>query len=590
MLNSSAVLFQPLSLVALPVTQRDRAVVSYFEVDGRSTVISVVGDDLWQLWMYHNAGNKGAYHLVANFRTMPDQFRVGVKEAYYRWWTTGMNGRTRPKASTFCDSVKKLLPFLRWLDEKGVQRLSAVTPFHTAAYAQAIGGVGKSPSWVSMLLLEVQRLYDLRHHSSDSLQQAPWPGASPCEIAGVSFGGRTSDEGRTKVIPDEAVLKVFSYAVNIVDAAPKILDERDTGLRVQWLDKEVMQIRDAILFLLGITTGLRNSEEVAIEQGGVRIEELHGVEFAWVKSTEFKMGAGESEWMAPIEAKMWLSVLERWAKPYQTDAERRLRELESNPPKESAPRKEVVAWSAKVRTLRLCRSRLFLTRGPSQTAVTTLGIDAANRALQRLFRSAGANWTPETHQMRRTFTVNAARHALGDIFYLKQHLKHRSLDMTSLYAMNDAQDESLFQEVFDQLSVARGQLIEHWLDPETIIGGGAAPIVKASQVATVESRRALAEDMSDKVMIRATGHGWCLAHGDGCGGQGLYEPTRCVGCRNSLFDNRHVPIWQGILSQQEELESDVENIGPGGVRRAQRDAQYARSVLGELGAKSDASR
>lgn len=78
-----------------------------------------------------------------------------------------------------------------------------------------------------------------------------------------------------------------------------------------------------------------------------------------------------------------------------------------------------------------------------------------------------------------------------------------------------------------------------------IIGEAAGP-VKAfrakHQLASVASRKKLIEDTADVVSIRATGHGWCLASDVGCGGQGLYEPTRCRECRNGLMDDTHVPV------------------------------------------------
>jgi hypothetical protein len=59
----------------------------------------------------------------------------------------------------------------------------------------------------------------------------------------------------------------------------------------------------------------------------------------------------------------------------------------------------------------------------------------------------------------------------------------------------------------------------------------------------------LAEDTSDLVNIRATGHGWCLASDAGCGGQGLYEPTRCLGCGNGLIDNTYPDIAEPIRAK-----------------------------------------
>ncbi|MDF3883055.1 tyrosine-type recombinase/integrase [Cupriavidus basilensis] len=576
---------RPFSLAGLSAERRDQAVVSFVEVDGRRVPVSVVTDLCWQLWMHHDAPNVPRSSLIANFTPVPVQFLRGLQDIYYRWWTAGMNGRPRPKATTFVTSFNRIRAFVRWLDERGVRALADVTPLHTATYARMEKSKGITPETLALKLLEVNRLYELREHSTDAILRNPWPSGSPCEVANLGFDEGEKDEywaGRTKVIPDDILSVLYQYCEKVVANASSILAQRDAGERVLWMDPEVRRIRDAILFLIGITTGMRISEIVAIKPGGYRLDEIDGVTFVWIRSIDFKTGTGEREWMAPIESKDWLSILARWAIPYQDTAERRLSELESWPPRDDASREKIADWHADVKSLNACCELLFLSSGGGANFISTLSTTGANSALKELAKSAGVEWDPETHQMRRTYTVSCARHEFGDIFYLKHQLKHRSLDMTSLYAMNEAQDETLFKEGIDELRLAKSKLIEEWLDPETELAGGAAPVIRASQVATVASRRALAEDISDKVSIRATGHSWCLGMDRGCGGEGLYESTLCIGCKNSLFTKKHEPIWKGILIQQEELEQDEENIGPGGVRRARRDAALAREVLSQL--------
>lgn len=574
---------RPFSLAGLSSASRSQAVVSFVETDGQQQPISVVADLCWQLWMHHDAPNVRRSSLTANFTKVPLQFLPGLQDIYYRWWTAGMNGRPRPRATTFVSSFNRIKGFVCWLDGLGVRALADVTPLHAAAYAQKEKSKGLSSETVALRLLEVNRLYELRDYSVDAIRQDPWPSGSPCEVASVGFDDEEEYwAGRTKVIPDHILSALYQYCESIVAAAPSILAQRDAGERVQWMDPEVRRIRDAILFLIGVTTGMRISEIAAIKRGGYRLDEIDGVPFVWIQSIDFKTGTGKREWMAPIECQDWLSILAHWAVPYQEEAERRHTELESCPPAADASREAIADWHESVKRMETSREVLFLSSGGSTDFISLLSTTAANTALKELAKAAGVEWDSESHQMRRTYAVACARHELGDIFYLKHQLKHRSLDMTSLYAMNEAQDETLFKEAIDELRHAKSALIEEWLDPETELAGGAAPTIRASQVATVASRRALAEEISDKVAIRATGHSWCLGIQRGCGGEGLYESTLCVGCRNSLFTKKHESIWKGILSQQEELEQDGEDIGPGGVRRAQRDAALAREVLSQL--------
>lgn len=169
----------------------------------------------------------------------------------------------------------------------------------------------------------------------------------------------------------------------------------------------------------------------------------------------------------------------------------------------------------------------------------------------------GVDWRLSTHQFRRTFAANVANHVLGDLIYLKHHYKHWSMDMTALYALNTQQEQELFDEVLQAVREKKIRIIEHWLDDDYMIAGGAGTTVKAfrakHRLETVATRKNLAEDTADVVTIRSTGQGWCLASDAGCGGQGLYESTRCLACRNGVIDSSHIRVWEGILGHQQEL-------------------------------------
>jgi hypothetical protein len=88
--------------------------------------------------------------------------------------------------------------------------------------------------------------------------------------------------------------------------------------------------------------------------------------------------------------------------------------------------------------------------------------------------------------------------------------------------------------------------------------------------------------MIEQIHIRATGHGWCLAQGEGCGGAGLYEAYRCVDCKNAVIDDSFADIWLGIHEQQRELLA-LDDVGPAVQQRARRDADRSATVLSDLG-------
>jgi hypothetical protein len=158
--------------------------------------------------------------------------------------------------------------------------------------------------------------------------------------------------------------------------------------------------------------------------------------------------------------------------------------------------------------------------------------------------------------------------------------------MTTLYAANPEQDAELYEMVGTEIRTLDLNIITHWLDDDMRIAGGLAGGIKAyrknHKVTTVKDRRILAEKISDQVAIRGTGHSWCLADDNGCGGQGLYEATRCVGCKNSVIDDNFKAVWRGIWLQQTEL-LKRQDIGPGSMARVERDLSRTARVLNELG-------
>jgi hypothetical protein len=82
--------------------------------------------------------------------------------------------------------------------------------------------------------------------------------------------------------------------------------------------------------------------------------------------------------------------------------------------------------------------------------------------------------------------------------------------MSALFAINQAQEEELFDEIMFAVREKKISIIEHWLDDGCKIVGGLGNNVKSfkqnHELNKVKSRRALAEDTSEKINIRGTGH------------------------------------------------------------------------------------
>jgi hypothetical protein len=169
-----------------------------------------------------------------------------------------------------------------------------------------------------------------------------------------------------------------------------------------------------------------------------------------------------------------------------------------------------------------------------------------------------------THRFRRTYAVIVVRLNKGirvDLVTLKEHFKHASVLMTEWYASLSDADRELLGIIDDEVDLFDGALVDHWLQPETPLAGGLGARIKA-----------YAGRHHKPIIFKSR---------TGCGGQGLFEATRCADCGHAVIDDSHVPIWQGIRAQQQELLA-LDDIGPGGRQRVSDALSKAEEVLGSL--------
>ena len=129
-------------------------------------------------------------------------------------------------------------------------------------------------------------------------------------------------------------------------------------------------------------------------------------------------------------------------------------------------------------------------------------------------------------------------------------------------------------------------MINHWLDEASPLSGGAGRRIVQLRAHDFDDRKAMIEETAERVRIRSTGHAWCLAQDDGCGGAGLYERTRCVACGNAVIDESFQQTWLDIQAQQAELLDEARGLGPGALQRIQRDIKATAEVLADLGVRS----
>lgn len=568
---------QPLSVAGLDETTRRDVVISAVIDSGQERVLSRYGDLVWEMWPFVNTPNTPDSNTRLNWSRIPEPFREVSKAIVFRYWRVGTEGSTAPGVARLQHFLDHLAVFCRYLESGGVASFADVHPIHITNYVQAQKDKGQVTGTLASKFCALERLYAFRDQHPDGLRFHPWPNSSAGEMAGRVGQARKYGEkdSKTPLIPIAVAQALFTHAEKILMNADGILDERDAGRRPAWRDAEVIAIRNACFYLLGVLTGMRSSELSGIEVGAGRTEIRNGYTFHWIKSVEHKTKKGVVEFLMPSMGHDILRVLERWSEPHRMKLAERLQEWEANQGVRTHLRMHQIAVA------RANLSKLFL--GYSIRGIVPVSSTGWGDALRKLAEDAEVDWALAPHQMRRLYAYSFARHRLGGLLFLKEQFKHSSINMTQLYAANPRQDAALYDEILEETRHHKIQTITGWLEGEELLAGGAGKKIMALRAQDFPDRKAIIEETSERITIRSTGHAWCLAQDAGCGGSGIYEKGRCGTCRNGIIDGHFKPFWQETYRHQRELLEEARKFGPGDVKRVVRDLEEAARVLSNLG-------
>ena len=578
---------QPVSSKGLSESAKFNIVVSAVaDMDGSNHVLSRFGDSIWDFRPYFEQSNVADGQKYIPWPGDCSQELVDdCKAALYAWFKRGLPGSKPPVAMGICQAaIASAIPMMRWLTALNIKRFDQVKPIHVVNYVHYTKSrLTRNAGSVYDSLRILDFLWVFRNDTSSPLAACPWGDSSLWRVSGLAKQVGGTETGKTPIIPPDVQAKVFNYCEEILAAAPRILNERDAG-SLGLRNPALIRIRDAALYVLSITSGMRNEEAIGVETGSWRSEVRDGIEFHWVATTEHKTGKGRVEFLIPELTVKVLDLMSRYAKPLQEKLALEIAEMECNPTPQDLVNRMLRLAKAKrdAQKLFLCTSR----SGHSESTgyhVDALSNGGSKVSFRRLAEAAGTDWQLAPHQCRRTYARNVVESRMGrsSLVFLKWQFKHSSMSMTQLYASNPMQDASLFDEVLEEMTDFKVDLIESWLGDQALSGGAGREIQKARAI-TLKSRTALLAETAAQVHIRATGHGWCLAQEKGCGGAGLYEATRCVGCKNGVIDESFAEIWKGIYAQQTELLT-IDDAGPAVRQRAERDVQWARQVMVDLG-------
>lgn len=569
MLAIEPLLPQPLEGAAYPL---DSTVISSVnDASGREVVLSRYGDDRWELWPYFEQSNISPSGKKIDWHPIPAWLRPEYKAVVYCYWTEGLPGMRRPVVRSVIQFVQKLRAFGFYLVMIGVKSWSEVHPIHLSGFVHHRKTVDKvKASTIANELIGIEILY--RFRSAAGLRFVPWPNSSA--VAEAKWVQDRRQQGATPLIPEPILKTLFNSAERILADAERLLDERDRGERLTGYDVGLNGLRDACFFLIGLLTGMRCEEIIGIEVGASRADARQDITFHWVRSIEHKTKKGHVEYLMPALGHRVLAIMERWSEPLRTELRAYI----------DQPASEVKALRRKAEAIADAK-RLFLGRGGAGRQIRALSGLACRERMQKFADHAGADWKLRPHQLRRTYAWTFARHRLGSLLFLKEQFKHSSISMTQLYAANPMQDDALYEDLFEEIANRKVELVEGWLNSDQPLAGRAGEKIVKLRAHDFPDRAAMIRETAEIATIRSTGHAWCLAQDDGCGGAGLYEPTRCAGCADAVIDEGQRIVWHELHAHQAELLEEAQALGPATVHRVRRDLKRSESVLAALGWK-----
>ena len=431
---------QPASSKGLSESEKSNIVVSAVaDMDGSNHVLSRFGDPVWDFRPYFEQSNVADGQKYIPWPEDCSQELVDdCKVVLYVWFKRGLPGSKPPVAMGICQTaIASAIPMMRWLTGLNIKRFDQVRPIHVANYVHHTKArLTRNAHSVYDSLRILDFLWVFRNETSSPLAACPWGESSLWRVSGLAKQpgnqfGRT-ETGKTPIIPADVQAKVFNYCEEVLAAAPEILNERDAG-RLGFRNPALIRIRDAALYVLSITSGMRNEEAIGVESGSWRSEVRDGVQFHWVATTEHKTGKGKVEFLIPELTVKVLDLMNRYAKPLQEKMALEVAELECNPTPQDLTNRMLRLAKAKrdVRKLFLCTSM----SGQSESAgyhVDALSNGGSKVSFRRLAMAAGTDWQLAPHQCRRTYARNIVESRMGrsSLVFLKWQFKHSSMSMT----------------------------------------------------------------------------------------------------------------------------------------------------------------
>jgi hypothetical protein len=591
---------QPISLVGIPPAERDAIVViAVADAAGHEHPVSRFGDRVWDLASEVEAKNrKGSASKIVWPDDLPNALVDDAKAALYCAQRRGPRGR-QWSGSSIAEIGHRAVQVLRHLAQLGLGDFSQVRALHLSDHITDLRCTLK-PASVHKRLQIIDLVWSFHMEVLHPLPEHPWTGLALWDVCGGNEGDRgpSGRTGMTPVIPRSVQRILFGHCEASLAQAEDLFRARDAGEVGAPNRAALTAIRNAVLYLLQISSGMRNSESTGVTSGCWRTEQRNGVTYHWVRTREIKTtGGNEVDFLVPPEAIRALEILQRYAEPLQArlaDEARWLEDLLAQGPDLTGHLGNGMKIAEAVHRLNHVRGiGRHLVLGLNVKASDHLGIGSRVEVLsstscayqlKQLAVAAGTEWDLANHQCRRTFAYNVANSRLGrmGLVFLKWQLKHASMSWTQLYAASPYQDHALYREFEEEMFEARLGLLEGWAHPDAQLSGGAGKKIMQTRARAARDLKQLLRQTAESVELRSTGHAWCISGTRGCHGQGAYDSSMCGGCSQAIIDKGQASAWQMIHLDNLRLAA-VTDCGPTVADKARRAVERSKQVLHDLG-------
>lgn len=607
--------------------------------NGQAVVVSYFGDDVWDLWPYITHENRAAGQKVINWRiALNDGSRLtepqhqalleSCKDFILSLRLEPIEGRARPSMTSLVHRVNDMIPLLRWMTDQGIasfENLRGRTLDYVPFARQRTRRTERlSSATIALRLAIPEAIYLQRSKLADALQVHPWPDESAGALSGAKYGLLRSGP-KTGLIPENIVTQLARAALDdVLNRAVRQLADRcavEAASQAMSLQREhpvhasiartrtarhlgysgyehllgdLTRLRTACCIVIGLFSGIRNSEMMSLGEDCLRTGKSRdqSVDLIWIQGTLYKTGKRQMRWLVPQVVGKAIEVLRELTQPLR---ERLCQEFLASELAREIGEPLSAAQSKRHALVRGQLDKLFLSGGSGgESAVHVLTNGTVNAQLKEYCGHHGIVGDGETayclhsHQFRRTYAHFVARSELGDLFMLRDHFGHASIDMSLLYADGGADnyeaDHEMLEWIAQEKNARQAQIVSTVIESNEPLGN---PIDWLDgwrrQVRTAPNKEELVREFSDSINLTGTGHSWCVGsvRGAGCGGLCVLEADLCVDCKYGIITQEHRPVWQGIRDQQSEALA-MDDLGASGQARARKILLKAQTVLQRL--------